>query len=172
MAPIIILLALVLVPLAEIATFIWVGGWIGALPTIALVAGLAIFGLWLLRHQGLGTLRKAQEAMDRGQMPVEQVTDGAFIVLAGLLMVTPGLLTDALGLLLLVPAIRRALGRVLTRWARTHMHVQGMGASASYTRYSGPIIEGEAETIEPDTDKSSPRKGDRPSPWIGDGRSD
>ncbi|MFZ2468519.1 FxsA family protein [Parvibaculum sedimenti] len=170
MAPV-ILLALILVPLAEIATFIWVGGWIGALPTVALVVGLAILGLWLLHHQGLGTLRKAQEAMDRGEMPVEQVTDGAFIVLAGLLMVTPGLLTDALGLLLLVPAVRRALGRAVTRWARTHMHVQGMGASASYTRYSGPIIEGKAEAIEPEPDDANAKKGDGPSPWIGGGRS-
>lgn len=170
MAPV-ILLALILVPLAEIATFIWVGGWIGALPTIALVVGISVFGLWLLRHQGLGMLRKAQAAMDRGEMPVAEVADGALIVLAGLLMVTPGLLTDALGLLLLVPAIRRLLGAGIMRWAKANVNVQGMSASTSYSRFSGPIIEGEAETVEPGPDETSGRKGDRPSPWIGDGTS-
>ncbi|MEN6541413.1 FxsA family protein [Parvibaculum sp.] len=168
MAPVVLLL-LILVPLAEIATFIEVGGWIGTLPTVALVIGLAGLGFWILRHQGLGTLRKAQAAMDRGEMPVDEVTDGAFIVLAGLLLVLPGLLTDAVGLLLLVPAIRRVIGGAVTRWIRANMRVSGM--SASYRSYSGPVIEGEAEAVEPEPDETSGRKGDRPSPWIGGGPS-
>ena len=169
MAPVVFLLLILLVPLAEIATFIEVGGWIGTMPTVALVIGLAIGGLWLLRHQGLGTLRKAQASMDRGEMPVEEVTDGAFIVLAAFLMVLPGLLTDALGLLLLVPVIRRPLSRAVMRWVRANMRVSGM--STSYRSYSGPIIEGEAEAVETKPDDEPAGKNGGPSPWIGGGGS-
>lgn len=178
MAPI-ILLALIAVPLIEIAIFIEVGGLIGPLPTIALVIAIAIGGTWLLRRQGLGTFQRAQAALNRGEMPVADVMDGFVLVFAALLMVTPGLLTDAIGLLLLIPALRRRFGQAVVRWAmkRGRVEIFGMGdtnpssgfsgrPSGPYGRGPGPIIEGEAEAVGEPADAKKPNdKGS--SPWIG-----
>lgn len=141
-----ILAALVFVPLAEIVVFIEVGGRIGAMPTIALVVAIALLGTWLLRRQGLATFRKAQTTLERGEVPVAEAFDGLLIAAASLLMVTPGLLTDAAGLALLVPALRRRVARFaisrLTAQARAGFGGRGGGR--------GPVIEGEAERVEPD----------------------
>ncbi len=174
MAPI-ILLALITVPLIEIAIFIEVGGLIGPLPTIALVIAIAIGGTWLLRRQGLGAFQRAQAAINRGEMPVADVMDGFVLIFAALLMVTPGLLTDAIGLLLLIPALRRRFGQAVARWAmkRGKVGIFGMGdagpssgSSSPYRRGPGPIIEGKAEAVEEPAEAKKPNdKGS--SPWIG-----
>lgn len=143
-----LLAALVLVPLAEIVVFIEVGGLIGALPTVALVVAIALLGTWLLRRQGLATFRKAQDALDRGEVPVAEALDGFLLVAASLLMVTPGLLTDAAGLLLLVPSLRRRVGRFAV--GRLMRHAQ---AAREKGRRRGPVIEGEAERIEPEDER-------------------
>lgn len=153
----VIFLAFVLVPIIEIAVFIKVGGLIGVLPTLALVIGIAIFGTWLLRQQGLQTFTKAQAALSRGEMPVGEMMDGFFLVLAALLMVTPGLLTDAIGFLLLVPAVRTLLAALARRWAMTHAVKTEFYQSTSefhtearhHRSGQGPIIDGEAHEIEP-----------------------
>ena len=153
----VIFLAFVLVPIVEIAVFIKVGGLIGIMPTLALVIGIAIFGTWLLRQQGLQTFSKAQSALSRGEMPVGQMMDGFFLVLAALLMVTPGLLTDAVGFLLLVPGVRKALGALARRWAMAHaVSTEFYQSSAEFRTGEstqppgkGPIIEGEAHEIDP-----------------------
>jgi len=153
----VIFLAFVLVPIVEIAVFIKVGGLIGVLPTLALVIGIAIFGTWLLRQQGLQTFNKAQSALSRGEMPVGEMMDGFFLVLAALLMVTPGLLTDAIGFLLLVPAVRTMLGALARRWATAHaIKTEFYQSSAEFRTEEpnqpsrqGPIIDGEAHEIDP-----------------------
>lgn len=165
-----ILAALILVPLAEIAVFIKVGGLIGAGPTIGLVVAIAIFGTWLLRRQGLETFRKAQMALGRGEMPVGEVLDSFFLVLAALLMVTPGLLTDAIGLLLLVPPLRRLIGRSAAKWFMAHANVQFSGPAGMRADWGrGPIIEGEAEEDGPDMKDTSgkPPASGASSPWRG-----
>jgi UPF0716 protein FxsA len=166
---VLILLTLIAVPLVEIAIFIEVGGLIGPLPTVGLVVAIALAGTWLLRRQGLGTLAKAQASLNRGKMPVAEVLDGFMLIFAALLMVTPGLLTDAIGLLLLVPMLRRRLGRMVARWAMARGTVGIYGMDISSPRggaHVGPIIEGEAEPIDGDDD--DPKAGH--SPWLGDGR--
>jgi UPF0716 protein FxsA len=169
----IILLAVVLVPIAEIAVFIEVGGVIGVLPTIGLVIAIAIFGTWLLRRQGLATFTKAQAALNRGEMPVDEVLDGLFLIFAALLMMAPGLLTDALGFVLLVPAVRRFLRPFIRRWALARAGTtivysdvyrsQGWPQDGS----AGPIIEGEGYTVEPGDENGKPRPGPT---VIGDSR--
>lgn len=119
---------LLLVPLAEIATFVVVGSKIGVLATIALVLATAITGATLLRIQGLGTLGRIQAQMDRGQMPSRDLVHGVMIMAAGLLLLTPGFITDTLGFLLFVPAIRdRAWSFVRDRVLVT-VRTQGYGA--------------------------------------------
>lgn len=97
------------VPVAEIYLLIQVGQRIGALPTVGLVVGTAILGAALLRQQGLSTLMQARELMDRGELPAFQLLEGIVLVVGGALLLTPGFVTDAIGFLCLVPAIRRGL---------------------------------------------------------------
>ena len=107
------LLLLLLLPIAEIAVFIEVGDWIGAGPTIGLVFVSAILGSLLIRWEGLSVLMRAQEAAERGEVPVGAVFEGFCVVAAGILLIIPGFLTDIVGLLLFVRPLRNALGRWL-----------------------------------------------------------
>ncbi|TWA69072.1 UPF0716 protein FxsA [Azospirillum brasilense] len=108
-----LLLLFLLLPIAEIATFIEVGDWIGAGPTVGLVVLSAILGSVLIRWQGLSVLKRAQASAERGESPVGAVFEGFCVVVAGLLLIIPGFLTDIVGLLLFVRPIRNALGRWL-----------------------------------------------------------
>lgn len=109
--PLLILLLLIGLPLAEISLFIEVGGQIGAGSTIILTIGTAVAGLALARLQGFAVLARMQESMARGQPPVGELIHGFFLFLAGALLFLPGFLTDAVGLLLLLPPVRILLGR-------------------------------------------------------------
>ena len=110
-----ILITLLVVPILEIAVFVKVGGEIGLGPTIAIVILTAIAGTTLLRHQGLATLRKVQESLEAGIFPMTEVFDGICLLVAGALLLTPGFVTDAVGLLLFIPSVRRHLRVLLGR---------------------------------------------------------
>ncbi|MEL7415407.1 MAG: FxsA family protein, partial [Pseudomonadota bacterium] len=101
-----IFLALVSVPLIEIALFIQVGGWIGLFPTLATVILTAVLGTMLLRSQGRGELQKLQKSFQEGQDPRGPLAHGALILVAGIVLLTPGFFTDAIGFALLIPPIR------------------------------------------------------------------
>lgn len=94
------------VPIAEITVFLLVGRQIGVLATVLLVVATAIAGSTLLRIQGLGTLSRIRQAMAEGRTPGRDLVHGAMIVLAGFLLLTPGFITDTLGLVLFIPAVR------------------------------------------------------------------
>ena len=108
-----LLLIFIVVPIVEIGLFIEIGGRIGLWPTLALVVLTAVLGTTLLRQQGLSTLRQAQVSIERGSMPLKELFDGACLLFAGALLLTPGFLTDAAGALLLIPALRGLLRRTL-----------------------------------------------------------
>ncbi len=112
---ILLLAALIGVPLIEIGLFIEVGGYIGLWPTLALVVATAIVGSWQLRMQGLATLARGREQLDRGQLPARELFDGFCLVIAGALLLTPGFLTDAVGLALFLPPFRDVLRTWLAR---------------------------------------------------------
>lgn len=126
---ILVLLALIGVPLLEIAVFIEVGGLIGLWPTLALIVLTAVLGSWQLRAQGLATLARGRASMDRGELPTRELFDGLCLLVAGALLLTPGFITDAFGALLFVPGVRdilrRALGRHLAAKAETRVFVDG-----------------------------------------------
>ena len=113
--PILIALALLALPIAEIATFIVVGSNIGVLATIGLIIAASMAGALLLRTQGLGNLARLRAAIERRETPAAEVADGAMMLLAGLLLITPGFLTGSLGLLLFIPLIRQFLWRLVGR---------------------------------------------------------
>ncbi len=101
-----IALAFILVPIIEIAIFIEVGGEIGLWNTLAVVVLTAIVGTWMLRAQGMRTLRSAQDSLARQVFPVSEVFDGLCLLVGGALLLTPGFLTDALGFLLFQPVVQ------------------------------------------------------------------
>lgn len=122
--PLLIFLLFLCVPLLEIAVFIRVGSLIGLWPTLAIVVGTAVLGTYLLRQQGIQTIRTAQARMERGEAPIQEILHGVLIAVGGVLLLTPGLITDAAGLLLLIPPVRMAIGRHLGRWLKAHADVK------------------------------------------------
>lgn len=102
-----VLLLLIGWPLIEIYLLIQVGSAIGALPTILLMILTAVLGTWLVRLQGFGVLLRVRGLMDKGEVPAFEMMDGALLLLAGLFLLLPGFVTDALGFLLLIPPLRR-----------------------------------------------------------------
>ncbi len=109
-----LLLLFTLVPLVELYLLIEIGGAIGVAPTIAIVIVTGVIGAALARWQGLGVLRRLQDDLSAGRPPTDALIDGLLIFVAGAVLLTPGLITDALGFLLLVPAGRAAVRRLVS----------------------------------------------------------
>jgi len=106
---IIIPILLVLIPVIEIAVFIYVGQAIGVWKVIALVFLSAIVGAMLLRYQSLGVLKKINRDIRQGQTPEVGLIDGVLIVIGALLLIIPGFVTDLIGLLLMIPFVRSGI---------------------------------------------------------------
>ncbi len=104
-----------LVPLVELYLLIRLGTYVGAVDTIAIVIGTGIAGGLLAKSQGLAVLDRIRAELNQGRLPAESLFDGLLILMAGAMLVTPGLLTDGLGLLLLIPWSRQAIKSWLKR---------------------------------------------------------
>lgn len=115
MRPTIPVLAILALPILEIATFIYIGGTIGALKTILLVMLAAVLGVAVLRYQGLSAFRKINRDIRKGHPPEAGIADGFLIVIAGILLIIPGFLTDIIGLLLLIPILRHLAWGLVSR---------------------------------------------------------
>ncbi len=144
-------LGLLALPLLEIALLIRAGQMLGLWPVMAIIVGTGVLGVAVLVRQRFAVISGVMNAVNEGKPPLAPVLDGAFLVLAGGLLFSPGLISDAAGLLLLIPPVRRlvarwTVGRVL-RDAETHMTVHTEGRLAPEVRESGPIIEGEFERL-------------------------
>ena len=163
----IIFLALVITPLVEIAVFIEIGGFIGLWPTLAVVIATAAAGTWLLRSQAWGVLKRARVTLAGGGFPAREVFDGACILVAGALLLTPGFVTDAAGLLLFVPSVRAYLGQVMLRYlmSRGNVDVRMYGGDDRRQENRNPdtpVIEGEFHEVSGGSDDREPnhRGGD------------
>lgn len=100
-------LLLVLVPAAEIGLLLYFGQILGVWPTIFLIVLTGFLGAYLAKQQGLETIRKTQEQLRRGMMPGDAILDGVSILVGGTLLLTPGFVTDIMGILLLAPPTRK-----------------------------------------------------------------
>ncbi|WP_165310055.1 FxsA family protein [Vibrio ziniensis] len=109
----ILLFLFIAVPIIEIGLFIQVGGMLGLWPTIALVLITAFVGASLVRSQGLQTLLTVQQRMQRGEMPAQQIVEGVMLAVAGVLLLTPGFMTDAMGMVVLLPVPRAMIAKYL-----------------------------------------------------------
>lgn len=108
------------VPFVELALLIWIGRRIGPLPTFALVIATGVLGASLARYQGLATWARFRKAQGQGRLPGTEVVEGLLILIAGAVLLTPGVLTDLVGFLLLTPPARRAL----VRWAMPRLRAR------------------------------------------------
>lgn len=113
--PLILLLLFIVTPLVELVVIMQVGNVIGVLPTVALLVVDSIAGGLLLRREGTRAWQRFREALAEARLPASEVVDGALVVLGGALMLAPGFVTDALGLLLIVPVTRAGIRRIVSR---------------------------------------------------------
>lgn len=148
--PLIILLLLILFPALEIAVFIEVGSQIGTWPTVAAIFLTAVVGTAIVRAQGLAVLGRARLNLQSNRFPVKEAFDGICLVIAGLLLLTPGFITDGLGGLLLVPMLRDGLRRFLL--GRLDVRGPGSGGSPGGGPRGHWIIEGEYEVVDKETE--------------------
>ncbi|CAN5661335.1 hypothetical protein BH23GEM11_BH23GEM11_11670 [soil metagenome] len=157
----------VVVPLLELALLVWVGQWIGVVPTVGIVAATGLLGAWLARKQGLRTLTELQVRAARGEIPAQAMLDAGSILVGGLLLLTPGILSDLLGFSLLLPPTRH----VLQRWAKERM-ARGIRSGTMKFTYMGmgppgrpdPGTRGDfgsgGATDDDDRDEPPPRPGE------------
>lgn len=146
-----LLAAFLAIPLIEIALFIQVGGWIGLWPTLAIVVATAIAGTWAVRSQGQATMADLRRRFDTLSDPSEPLAHGAMIIFAGALLLTPGFFTDAVGLSLMVPDVRRAVMRFLARRIevqRFRMGPEPQGPHRPHGRRED-VIDGDWERVDP-----------------------
>lgn len=156
-------LLFLLLPLAEIATFIMVGREIGVGWTLLLILASGVAGAVLLRTQGLGVLRKLQSAAQTGENPGRQIVHGAMIVIAAFLLILPGFLSDVVGFLLFIPAVRDLGWRLIRDRMSVVTRRRPGGFSASATAGFGhpepgpvrPREQSEVKVIELDEDDYS-----------------
>jgi UPF0716 protein FxsA len=164
-----LLLALIIVPIIEIALFIEVGGAIGLWPTIAIVVATAVLGSVMLRSQGAGALRDLQAGMSGRGDPAKALAHGAMILESGVLLLPPGFFTDAVGFALLLPPVRAAVIRWGGKRFRGSVHVSGFGATMQTgARPPQPggndVIDGEWEAVNDNDGPRDPAKP--PSGWT------
>ena len=134
-------LAFIVLPVVEIYLITQVAGQLGWLATIFLVIFVSLAGAWLVRREGLGVIRRVRDRIQGGRMPTNELADGAMIFFASALMLTPGFLTDALGLALLIPPIRAVLRPPVIAFFRRRLDVRvsglGGGAAGGFGPFGG-----------------------------------
>lgn len=153
MAALVLLCLFIGLPVAEILTFIEVGGRVGGLPTIAATIVTAAIGAGLLRFQGMNTLARAQASLQRGKMPLKEVIGGLGLIAAAVCLFVPGFITDIVGFLLFTPPLRLVilggiLHSVLAR-AQAQMSASGFGPGHGMRpgNVGGDIIDGEFKDV-------------------------
>lgn len=140
------------VPLAELYLLIAIGRILGPVPTIGLVLVTGALGAWFARLEGARVIHRWQEAMARQQLPKDGVIDGLLIFIGGLMLITPGILTDIAGLSMVMPPTRRVIARMVRAWFERQIatgRVQVYGSA--YNPAPGgsqDVIEVEGEVVE------------------------
>lgn len=173
-----LLLLFTVVPLVELALLIRIGGAVGVGPTIGLVLVTGMIGWWLARREGLRTWLKIQSEMSQGHLPGNHLVDALLILVAGVVLVTPGILTDIAGFLLLVPPVRALVRKTLKKRFQAKMVTinpsSGMGgfrhasddfvdveAREAYEDDESPPPPDEAEVDHPRSDPESRERNPR-----------
>jgi UPF0716 protein FxsA len=148
--PGILFILLIVVPIAELYVIVQISQEIGVITTLALLIGISVAGAWLLKREGMATWARLQQTLAQGQMPTNEVTDGALILFGGALLLTPGFLTDVVGLVLLIPPTRALVKgtarKMFAGWARRR---GGFVTSAGGRIYEAGVVR-RSRRIDPD----------------------
>ncbi|MGI9480149.1 MAG: FxsA family protein [Hyphomicrobiaceae bacterium] len=155
----ILFILFIAMPFVEIALLIKLGEILGFWQTIGIVVVTAIVGAYVLQAQGAATLRRVSQSMTSGEPPIKPVVDGFFLAISGAFLLTPGVVTDAIGLLLLVPPVRHAIAR----WGFGRLVKSANFTVHTYQSGEGP--EGPGAGADPrSASQPGPRSGPRPGP--------
>jgi UPF0716 protein FxsA len=144
-----LLLLFIVVPAVELALLIEVGARIGTPATIAIIIGTGFVGAALAKQQGLRTIQKIQAELDTGALPTAALIDGVIILIAGALLITPGLLTDVAGFLCLVPVTRALMKRALQHRFESTIKAQHIEVTSEFYR-AGPNERPPIHDVTPD----------------------
>ena len=159
----------VVVPIVEIYFIIQVAHVIGGWPTLGLLVFESLLGAWLMKRQGIGILNRISQAIEQHRAPGKELVDGFLILLAGVLMITPGFVTDIFGFALLFPPTRALVRRLLVarfkqgRYGRVFTMASGTGRAG--TRFVGSFRTGEVQDV-----RGRPADGHGPAPTDGSDR--
>ena len=135
-------LLFIVLPTVELFLLIRLGMAIGAPGTILVIVLTGFVGAGLAKREGLRALTRIQWALNRGELPTRELLDAFLVLAAGLVLITPGLITDAAGFLLLIPHFRAWVRLVLVRYFKRHIHIVGRGPR------QGPATPGDPNVIE------------------------
>lgn len=137
--PLLLVLVFVVVPIAELAVIVEVSHWIGTPLTIVILLLDAIVGSWLLRSQGRSAWRRFRQALTESRAPAAEVLDGALVIFGGAFLITPGFITDVIGVVLLLPPTRALVRRSLVGYFTRRFMVGAVGAAARRGRGGRPV---------------------------------
>lgn len=147
-----VVVALLLLPIVELAVMIQVSHWIGGWETIALVLMVSIFGAWFVKQQGVGQWRRIRAELAIGRVPGPAVVDGALLLAAGLLFLIPGFVTDVFAVLLLVPPVRALVRSALARRYRVVAAVHSSGGAV----HGDDVLDVSSHPRRPRSDRQPP----------------
>ena len=147
MGPLLFLLFIV-VPIGELALLIKIGELLGLPTTVAIVIVTGTLGAILARWQGLVVLRKLRSELNSGRMPGGTMFEGVLILIAGAFLVTPGVVTDGVGFLLLIPPVRWLVAAIVKRWAMRRFKI--VEAQTQQQQQPPKIIDAEVYTVRPE----------------------
>ncbi len=136
---------LLLIPLLDIVLLVTIAGWIGFVPTVALVVLTALIGMLLVRAEGRHTLRKIQGKLAQGEPPTDELIDGGLLLISGAMLLTPGLVTDLVGLVLVIPFTRYPVRLAAKKWVVTPYVDAKTSGFASGNVYVGGFPGGEGQ---------------------------
>ena len=145
-----LLFLFIAIPVAELYLFMTIGKEIGLGKTLAIIVATAVLGAWLTRMQGARAMARFQVATAEGRLPHEEVLDGVMILIAGVVLLTPGFLTDAVGFALLVPPFRTFLRKRLAKALKGRVQIVTPGSAAmpGTRREDDGVIEAEVEVLD------------------------
>lgn len=139
-----LILLFTIIPLVELFLLIKIGTVIGALATITIVIVTGVLGAVLTRRQGTGIWRTIRMEMERGAVPAEKMMDGLLVLIAGFVLITPGIITDIFGFSLLIPGVRQLYKNWLKKRLKTMMERQNY-------RFSGMFYEPRMKRVDPES---------------------
>lgn len=151
----------IVIPFTELMILLEVGAALGVWPTLGIIILTAMIGYHLFRHQGLKTWRQVEAQLAQGEMPAQSVLEGVVILLAGALMITPGLITDTIGLFCLLPFTRKLVLTVIKKRFKSRMSVHSAhfnyhhqkDYTSAESRDDGRTFDGEYTDLDKDAPK-------------------